>query len=96
MLSEREYVEIEIIKLLLKSYFNIVKRTVADMIPKAIMLHLVNFSKEEMQRALLADLYKQDLMDELLKESESVVVRRKECKKMIEALQRADDIVSTV
>jgi replication fork clamp-binding protein CrfC len=94
--SEREYVEIEVIKLLLTSYFNIVKKTVTDMIPKCIMLNLVNYSREEMQRGLLGELYKEDLLQELLKESPDTVTRRKECKKMIEALQKADEIVSTI
>ena len=94
--SEREYVEIEVIKLLLTSYFNIVKKTVTDMIPKCIMLNLVNYSREEMQRGLLGELYKEDLLQELLKESPETVTRRKECKKMIEALQKADEIVSTI
>ena len=95
-LSEREYVEIEIMKLLLTSYYNIVKKTVSDMVPKIIMLNLVNYSKEEMQHALLADLYKKDISDELLKESDVISGRRKEVKKMIEALHRADDIISTI
>lgn len=94
--SEREYVEIEVIKLLLTNYYNIVKKTITDMIPKCIMLNLVNYSKEEMQRALLAELYKEDLLEDLLKESPDTVARRKECKKMIEALQKADEIVSTI
>lgn len=40
-LSERENVEVEVIKLLIQSYYNIVKRTMIDMVPKAIMLTLV-------------------------------------------------------
>lgn len=94
--SEREYVEIEVIKLLLTNYYNIVKKTVTDMIPKCIMLNLVNYSREEMQRSLLAELYKEELIEDLLKESPDTVARRKECKKMIEALQKADEIVSTI
>jgi len=88
--------ETEVIKLLIQSYFNIVKRTMVDMVPKAIMLNLVNHSKEELQRELLAELYKNDVLDELLKESEFTQQRRKECKNMIEALQKADEIVSAV
>ena len=94
--SEREYVEIEVIKMLLTNYYTIVKKTITDMIPKCIMLNLVNYSREEMQRALLAELYKEDLLEDLLKESPDTVTRRKECKKMIEALQKADEIVSTI
>lgn len=40
-LSEREGQEVEVIKLLINSYFNITRRTMIDMVPKAIMLTLV-------------------------------------------------------
>lgn len=40
-LSERENQEVEVIKLLINSYFNITRRTMIDMVPKAIMLQLV-------------------------------------------------------
>ncbi|KAG9302505.1 hypothetical protein G9A89_007209 [Geosiphon pyriformis] len=95
-LSEREIMETEVIKLLIQSYFNIVKRTIVDTVPKAIMLNLVAYAKEELQRELLQELYKMDVLDELLKESEYTQQRRKEVKKMIEALQKADEIVAAV
>ncbi|KAI7906174.1 Dynamin central region-domain-containing protein [Cokeromyces recurvatus] len=95
-LSEREFMETEVIKLLIQSYYNIVKRTMIDMVPKAIMLNLVNHAKEELQRELLAELYKADVLTDLLQESEFTQQRRKECKKMIEALQKADEIVGSV
>lgn len=66
------------------------------MIPKCIMLNLVVYAREELQRGLLAELYKEELLEDLLKESADTVTRRRECKKMIEALQKADEIVSTI
>eukprot|EP00160_Parvularia_atlantis_P014272 Unigene3449_Nuclearia_a/m.10557 Unigene3449_Nuclearia_a/g.10557 ORF Unigene3449_Nuclearia_a/g.10557 Unigene3449_Nuclearia_a/m.10557 type:complete len:546 (+) Unigene3449_Nuclearia_a:162-1799(+) len=95
-LSERERLETEVIKLLLESYFNIVKRTVADMVPKAIMLHLVVYARENIQRELLHELYKSRSYEELMKESDAVVQRRSECRKMIEALRRAEEAVANV
>ncbi|KAI9359261.1 Dynamin central region-domain-containing protein [Zopfochytrium polystomum] len=95
-LSEREHMETEVIKLLLLSYFSIVKRTVSDLVPKAIMLNLVVHTKEELQRELLAELYKKETFDEGLKESETTIQRRRECKQMIEALQKADEIVASI
>ena len=84
------------LELLIQSYYNIVKRTMVDMVPKAIMLNLVNHAKEELQRELLTELYKHDVLDDLLQESDFTSQRRKECKKMIEALQKADEIVASV
>ncbi len=83
-------------ELLLLSYFNIVKRNAADLIPKAIMFNLVSISKDSMQRELLAEIYKSDSFMDSLKESEFTVQRRDECRKMITALKKADDIIQAV
>ncbi|KAF5869622.1 putative vacuolar dynamin-like gtpase protein [Botrytis fragariae] len=95
-LSEREGTEVEIIKLLINSYYNIVKRTMIDMVPKAIMLNLVQYTKDEMQRELLENMYRTDTLDDLLKESDYTVRRRKECQQMVESLSKASEIVSQV
>ncbi|RDW92828.1 dynamin-like GTPase vpsA [Aspergillus mulundensis] len=95
-LSERESTEVEVIKLLITSYFNIVKRTMIDMVPKAIMYTLVQFSKEGMQRELLENMYRNAELDDLLKESDYTIRRRKECQQMVESLSRASEIVSQV
>ncbi|PMD17042.1 dynamin-1-like protein-like protein [Hyaloscypha hepaticicola] len=95
-LSEREGIEVEVIKLLINSYYNIVKRTMIDMVPKAIMLNLVQFTKDEMQRELLENMYRTDTLDDLLKESDYTIRRRKECQQMVESLSRASEIVSQV
>ncbi|KAG7562715.1 hypothetical protein FFLO_01875 [Filobasidium floriforme] len=89
-LNDRELMETEVIKLLIVSYFSIVKREMIDMVPKAITLTLVNFAKENMQRVLLEHLYKPEILEELLKESPDIVSRRKECIKMVGALNQAE------
>ncbi|KAJ2654681.1 vacuolar protein sorting-associated protein 1 [Coemansia sp. RSA 1200] len=95
-LSEREQQETEVIKLLIRSYFNIVKRTAIDMVPKSIMLKLVDYAKKNLQKELLKELYNPEALEDLLKESEATVGRRNECRKMIDALKKADSIVSSV
>lgn len=95
-LSEREGQEVEVIKLLISSYYNIVRRTMIDMVPKAIMLNLVQFTKDEMQKELLENMYRTDKLDDLLKESDYTTRRRKECQQMVESLSRANEIVSQV
>jgi len=95
-LSEKETQEVEVIKLLISSYFSIVRRTMIDMVPKAIMFNLVEHSKEHMQRELLEQMYRTHELDDLLKESDFTVKRRKECQQMVESLSRASEIVSQV
>ncbi|GMF99449.1 hypothetical protein B5S30_g553 [[Candida] boidinii] len=95
-MTDRETQETEVIKLLIQSYFNIVKRTVADIIPKSIMLKLINESKIEIQKVLLEKLYNNKELENLVKENEVTTARRKECQKMVEVLKHASEIVSTV
>lgn len=64
-----------------------------DMVPKAISLTLVSHSKENLQRELLQELYKPEVLDDLLKESEFVVSRRKEVLSMVQALNKAEEWV---
>lgn len=63
------------------------------MVPKAISLTLVNHSKENLQRELLQELYKPEVLDDLLKESEHVVARRREVVTTLAALNKADEYV---
>jgi dynamin 1-like protein len=79
--------------LLIQSYFNIVKREMIDTVPKAISLTLVAHSTKNLQRELLQELYKPETIDELLKESEGVVTRRREVTAMVEALNKAEEYV---
>jgi replication fork clamp-binding protein CrfC len=91
-----EVVANTLVELLITSYFNIVRRTMIDMVPKAIMLNLVTWTKENMQGELLTNMYKTDELDELLKESEYTVRRRKDCQQMVESLSKAQEIVNQV
>ncbi|CAH2351141.1 vacuolar protein sorting-associated protein 1 [[Candida] railenensis] len=95
-MSERETMETEVIKLLISSYYNIVKRSVSDIVPKAIMLKLIVRSKENIQKELLEKLYNSPDLASLVKENELTVQKRKECLKMVEVLRNASEIVSSV
>ena len=53
-------------------------------------------TKDEMQKELLENMYRADELDDLLKESDYTVRRRKECMQMVESLGRASEIVSQV
>jgi hypothetical protein len=55
-----------------------------------------SFTKEEMQKELLENMYRQSELDDLLKESDYTIRRRKECQAMVDSLSRASEIVSQV
>eukprot|EP00794_Sanderia_malayensis_P006159 gene6159-6869_t len=95
-LSSREQLDSELIQRLIKSYFNIIRKNIQDTVPKAIMCFLVNFCKEKMQSDLVAKLYKNELLDDLLSESEQVHMKRVEASNMLKALQRAAQIIGEI
>jgi len=49
-----------------------------------------------MQRELLENMYRTDTLDELLKESDFTIRRRKECQDMVRSLAKASEIVGQV
>lgn len=53
-------------------------------------------TKDEMQRELLEQMYKTQELEDLLKESDYTVRRRKECMQMVESLGKASEIVGQV
>lgn len=59
-------------------------------------LTLSRLTKDEMQRELLEQMYRTQEFDDLLKESDYTVRRRKECQQMVESLSKASEIVSQV
>ena len=84
------------VELLITSYYNIVRRTMIDMVPKAVMYKLVQHTRDEMQRELLENMYRASEIDDLLRESDYTIRRRKECLQMVESLSKASEIVSQV
>ncbi|WEW58546.1 Dynamin- GTPase protein [Emydomyces testavorans] len=95
-LTDREALETELIRRLISSYFNIVRETIADQVPKAIMHLLVNHSKEVVQNRLVSELYKEDLFPELLYEDDGIKAEREKCEKLLETYKKAARIVGEV
>ncbi|PSN50928.1 Dynamin-1-like protein [Blattella germanica] len=85
-LSEREQRDCDVIERLIKSYFYIVRKSIQDSVPKAVMHFLVNFVKDNLQSELVTHLYKSDQAEELLNESEHIAQRRKEAADMLKEI----------
>ncbi|KAH1208018.1 Dynamin-related protein 3A [Glycine soja] len=87
--SETEAIEITVTKLLLRSYYGIVRKNVEDLIPKAIMHFLVNNTKRELHNVFIKKLYRDNLFEEMLQEPDEIAVKRKRCRELLRAYQQA-------
>jgi dynamin 1-like protein len=88
--------ETNLIRSLITSYFNIVRQTIQDLIPKAIMHLLVNHTSQHVQDRLVSSLYKPDLFPELLNEDETLVAERTRVKSLLDAYKEAFKTLSEV
>nr|OQO28974.1 hypothetical protein B0A51_03783 [Rachicladosporium sp. CCFEE 5018] len=95
-LTERESLETELIQRLISSYFAIVRESIADQVPKAVMHLLVNFSKEAVQNRLVSELYKEELWADLLEEDEGIKGEREKCEKLLGTYKEAAKIIGEV
>lgn len=75
------------IKDLIVSYFNVVKKNINDSVPKTIITFLVNQSRNLCERELIGQLYKGDVVDELLAENQYIQKNRLETKKTLVILR---------
>ena len=92
----REEMETSLIRSLIQSYFGIVRQTIQDLVPKAIMHFLVNHTSQQVQNRLVSSLYKPDLFPELLNEDEALVAERTRVKALLDAYRDAFKTLSDV
>jgi len=95
-ITSKERNDVDIIKKLINSYFEIVKKNIQDSVPKAIMHLLVNYTRRQLQSELVQELYNPDNFDDLLEESLAVAQRRDEFSKRLEALERASCLIGEI
>ncbi|CBI21170.3 unnamed protein product, partial [Vitis vinifera] len=94
--TEREAVEVIVTKLLLRSYYDIVRKNVQDFVPKAIMHFLVNHTKRDLLNAFVQKLYRENLFKEMLREQDDVILKRKRSQEMFCVLQQAIQAIDEV
>ncbi|KAF4667860.1 Dynamin-1-like protein, partial [Perkinsus chesapeaki] len=97
-LTEKERIETDIIKSLIASYLNIVKRSICDLVPKAVMCFMVNTFGADMvlHRELVTQLYKEDLFSELLNEAPEIAQGRAQCTEAIRVLRQAAEVINQI
>mmetsp|Transcript_35511 Transcript_35511/g.40338 ORF Transcript_35511/g.40338 Transcript_35511/m.40338 type:complete len:731 (+) Transcript_35511:178-2370(+) len=94
--TTRQKMETEIIKKLLMSYFDVVRKNINDGVPKTTMTFLVNQSKQIAQRELIIELYKEANFDYLLTENDTVSSERKATMDLIKVLRSALTVLNEV
>lgn len=67
-----------------------------DLVPKTIMRFLVQQFKDSLQNHLVVELYKDQVMNDYMKETEEVASKRKAFGEMRDLLHRANEIVNEV
>lgn len=87
--TEQDATEVAVVKLLIKSYYDIVRKNSEDAIPKAVMHFLVNHTKRDLHNFLIRKLYRENLLNELMRETDEVLMRRQRIQEMLEILEQA-------
>jgi vacuolar protein sorting-associated protein 1 len=95
-MSKQEMMEIGIIKSMVTSYFEIIKKIVADQVPKAIMSELVRKSELQMQEMLFREIYEKEDLSALMSESREAEDERRNLEATIRALKQAYDIICSL
>lgn len=94
--TQRDEWETSLIRSLINSYFDIVRQTIQDIVPKAIMHLLVNYTSQHVQNRLVSTLYRPQRFDELLHEDENLVLERARVKALLDAYKEAFKTLSEV
>ena len=95
-MTQREEMETMLIRNLISNYFNIVRQTIQDLVPKAVMHFLVNHTSQQVQNRLVSALYKPELFGDLLNEDEALVAERARVNALLEAYKEAFRTLSEV
>ncbi|AWP07744.1 hypothetical protein SMAX5B_015217 [Scophthalmus maximus] len=88
--------QVEIVRNLVDSYLSIIHRTVRDLIPKTLMLLMVNNTKEFIHADLLAHLYSCGDQNSLMEESEEQAQHRDDMLRMYHALREGLNIIGDI
>lgn len=94
--SSREVMETCIIKNLISSYYQVVKKNISDLVPKTIMCFLVNESKRMAETEMINQLYKNNELNELLQEDPYIARKRKAAKESLTNLKKSLEVLSEI
>lgn len=91
-----ERIEIDVIKTLITSYFDIVKTNFCDFVPKTIMFSLILKFKDSLLSELVSTLHRDESVVHLLSEAPGIEEKRNHIKKMLKLLKLSNNIINEV
>jgi hypothetical protein len=94
--TEQEIVQVRVTRVLVNSYFDIVRKNVQDMVPKIVMNFMVNHVQKGLQKHLTQVLYREDSLDTLLREREDIAERRHQCQEAVRAIRKALKVLDSL
>ncbi|PRW60097.1 dynamin-related 3B-like isoform A [Chlorella sorokiniana] len=87
--SDQEGVQVEVTRLLVASYFDIVRKNLQDGVPKALMHFMVNNVQRGLQQHLIRKLYREELFEAIMEERQDIAAKRNQCQEALRALRAA-------
>ena len=95
-LTEKEQFEVALIRKLMMSYFEIVRQSLLDLVPKAIMHLLVNGVCQDIHPTLVEKLYDPEKFENLFTEDELIVKERSKVKELLEKYKAANEVLASI
>jgi dynamin 1-like protein len=92
--NSRMKIEVNIIKNLIQSYFDVVRKNMSDMVPKTIMAFLVAKSRQIAQGELVEEIYSKENINDLMIEDPMIAKNRETVLNGIKALRQAQNILN--
>ncbi len=92
----REQTETDMIKRLIVSYFNVVKKNINDSIPKTIVTFLVNHCRNSCEKILVNSLYVEEQFERLLLEQDYIVKEREKLSSDIAVLRDCLNLINSL
>jgi len=92
----REQTETDMIKRLIVSYFNVVKKNINDSVPKTIVTFLVNHCRNSCEKILVNNLYIEEQFEKLLLEQDYVVKEREKLSQDIGVLKDCLNLINSL
>lgn len=74
--SRRERNEINLIKRMITSYFDVVKKNINDLVPKSIITFFIRKTIDMAEKEMVHNLYDEALIENIMREDQDVVTQR--------------------